>query len=197
MLAPSDYLNLFSSCKLTTDPALLKQLDYVCRVAIANQAMYQNVGNERKIPWPIIASIHFRESGQNFTKHIHNGDPLTAKTVHVPKGRPIWGNPPFTWVESACDAFSEVWRPSSWDIGDCLEFIERYNGIGYQKHGVNTPYLWDMTDKYTSGLFIADGSFNPLAKESRPGAVSILKTLAAKGVSFDFSTLSNGGSLLH
>ncbi len=181
-----DYLGLYSDCELTTDTVKLKQLDYVCRVALTNESLYQLVSHTVNIPWPLIAAIHFRESNQNFKCHLHNGDPLTARTVHVPAGRPVAGQPPFTWVDSAIDALNGVWRPLAWDLASCLEFLERYNGTGYQKHGVNTPYLWDLTNEYVSGLFVADGAFDPDAKESRPGAVALLKTLEEKGVSLDF-----------
>lgn len=193
----NDYLSLYSTCVLTVVPAKVRQLDYICRVALANQTLYELASHETGIPWPIIAAIHFRESNQSFKCHLHNGDPLTAKTVHVPVGRPVLGQPPFTWVASAIDALTGIWKPTAWSIAGCLEFLERYNGIGYQKHGVNTPYVWDYTDKYVTGLYISDGSFDPLAMESRPGAVSILKSLALKGVTLDFTILDSSGSLLH
>lgn len=197
MLSPSDYVNLFSTAVLTQETLKVKELDYICRVATLNESQYRHVEGGARIPWPLIAAIHFRESNQDFTKHLHNGDPLTAKTVHEPRNRPTWGQPPYSWVDSAQDALSSLWKPVTWDIAGCLEFSERYNGIGYQKHGVNTPYLWDYTSKYDSGLFVADGSFDPTKKECRPGIVSILKTLAQKGVSLDFTSIDSGGSLLH
>jgi len=39
----------------------------------------------------------------SFKLHLHNGDPLTARTVNVPKGRPKTGQPPFAWGISAKD----------------------------------------------------------------------------------------------
>ena len=182
MITPSDYEQLFSSCILTTDPRQVQELNYVCRVAIANELAYQTVSAATGIPWPAIAVIHFREAGQNFKSHLHNGDPLTARTTHVPAGRPARGEPPFTWSVSAIDALSGLWRPREWSIPMCLSFFASYNGFGYEKRGVLSPYLWDFTDKYSSGLFVADGHFDPNAKESRPGAVAILKTLQARGV---------------
>lgn len=197
MITPSDYLTLYSTAKLTTDPLKLKELDSICKVALTHESLYRAVQLMVKVPWPIIAAIHYRESDQDFTKHLHNGDPLSARTVHVPAGRPIEGEPPFTWPESAADALNMAIRPKSWEIASCLDFMERYNGTGYQKHSVNTPYLWDYTDKYLSGLYTNDGIYDASVKESRPGAVSILKSLEAKGVSLDFSALSSPVVGLH
>jgi lysozyme family protein len=188
MMTPSDYQNLWDTSKLTPDAKRLQALDYVCRVALTNQSTYQAVQNLTRIPWPLIAAIHFRESDQNFKCHLHNGDPLSARTVHVPKGRPATGEPPFTWMQSAADAFVGEWRPSDWSLPSCLEFMERFNGLGYQKHGINSPYLWDYTDKYVSGLYVADNKFDPHAKEDRPGCVAIIKSLIVKGVKLDALT---------
>lgn len=197
MMTLTDYLGLYSSCVLTTSPAKVKELDYVARVAATNKSTYFAVQAACNIPWPLVAAIHFREANQNFTRHLHNGDPLTARTVHVPVGRPLAGQPPFSWQNSASDALSGVWRPLAWDIANCLEFIERYNGLGYQKHGINSPYLWDYTSKYTSGLFVSDGSFDPNASEARPGAVAILKTLESMGVSLEFSSMAATKPVFH
>ncbi len=106
--------------------------------------------------------------------------------MRVPAGRPLtFGPPPFTWAESAIDALSETWRPDDWSIAGILEFLERYNGLGYQKYDILSPYLWDFTNHYQKGLFVSDGRFDPEKIEFRAGAVSILKVLSAKGVSLE------------
>lgn len=192
-----DYAGLYEKCVVMSDPNRSLILDTVSAIAITNKDLYSQVEKKTKVPWPIIAAIHFRESGQNFSTHLHNGDPLTARTLHAPMGRPLAGSPPFTWDESACDVFTGFWRPKAWDIGGCLQFMERYNGMGYQRRGVMTPYLWDYTSVYISGLFTADGEFDADAREDRPGTVSILKTLFLKGVSLDFSALSPTNLMLH
>jgi lysozyme family protein len=46
------------------------------------------VAGEVGIPWYVVAVIHNMEAGQNLRTHLHNGDSLTARTVHVPAGRP-------------------------------------------------------------------------------------------------------------
>lgn len=181
-----DYQDLFTRSLVTMDPNRVTELGYVCGIALQNQKIYEAVSLSTTIPWPLVAAIHYRESDQNFKCHLHNGDPLTARTTHVPVGRPKQGEPPFTWTDSACDALGDLWRPDDWYIPGCLEFLERYNGMGYQKHGINTPYLWDYTSLYDAGLYVADGVFDPKARESRPGAVAILKSLSIKGVSLDF-----------
>ncbi len=194
---PQDYEAFYRSAQLTTDPFKRRQLERICKVALANHTLYKLVENETGVFWALVAAIHYRESGQSFKCHLHNGDPLSARTVHVPMGRPLLGSPPFTWTASAIDALSEEWKPSAWDLAGCLEFLERYNGLGYQKHGVMSPYLWDFTSLYQKGLFTSDGVFDPEKVESRAGCVAILKTLTEEGVSLAFSGLGVRPEGLH
>lgn len=190
MLKEFDYYCLYKSCTLTTDPVSLTQLAKVADTALAHREVYEDVQRKAKVPWVAIAALHFRESNQSFAGHLHNGDPLTARTIHRPASRPQVGDPPFTWTNSAIDALSLVWKPRSFSIGAQLEFLERYNGVGYQKVKLNTPYLWDFTDKYTSGLFTSDGVLDPEKKESRPGCAALFKLFESRGISLDFTWLS-------
>jgi lysozyme family protein len=182
MMTQSDYPTLYRDCETTKDQKSLAQLERVCKAVLANTTPYQVVQKGSGVPWLVVACIHFRESDQNFRCHLHNGDPLTARTVRFPPGRPEKGEAPFEWHDSAIDAFINLWRPKSWSLPGALEFMERYNGLGYRKHGVKTPYLWDFTNQYSGGLFVADGSLDMTKRENRPGIVAILKTLESKGV---------------
>ena len=72
---------------------------------------------------------------------MHNGDPLTGRTVHVPAGRPITGDPPFPWDASSIDALKGFGLDNlnSDDLTSTLNAIERSNGIGYRARGVSSP----------------------------------------------------------
>lgn len=173
-----DYGLLYAEATIQRDK--LKILDFIYRCSVDHKKEYEQVSNRTGIPWSVIAAIHYRESDQNFKRHLHNGDPLSDRTIHVPVGRPRAGYPPFLWPESAVDSMSDTWRPLSWNVQGALEFMERYNGMGYQKVGILTPYLWDFTDKYTSGLFVSDHRFDPNVRENRAGCVAILKYFDSK-----------------
>lgn len=186
-----DYTYLFEKSQLTTDPVKQIQVRGVCQTLLANQVAYNSVQTATGVPWPVIGAIHFRESSQDFDCHLHNGDPLSARTVHVPAGRPLAGNPPFTWIASAIDALSETWRPFDWSIENALAFCEHYNGYGYWARGVNSPYVWSFTDAYTGGLFTSDGVIDLSRKDSRPGVAAIFKTLSSwGGLTLDFNQMA-------
>ena len=134
-----------------------------------------------EIPWYFIATIHNMESNLNFNTHLHNGDSLKHRTIHVPKGRPLYGEPPFLFEDSAVDALQmkglDKWN--DWSLGGMLFQMERYNGWGYYKYhpSVNSPYLWSGTNYYTSGKYIADGKFDKNAISKQIGCVALLKHL--------------------
>jgi lysozyme family protein len=146
----------------------------------AAQSRYQIVDSETGVPWQIIGILHQREASGNFHCHLHNGDPLTARTVHVPSGRPAWGTPPYKWEDSAVDAlhYDNLTGLPDWeDIATALDRIERYNGLGYRTHGILSPYLWAGTNHYSEGKYTADGHFDAIAVDRQPGAAGLLKLL--------------------
>ena len=90
--------------RMTIKSSVIPSLDKVARGIIADRKRYEAVEATTGVPWFWIGITHNRESGRNFKTHLHNGDPLTARTRQVPKGRPIHGRPPFKWETSAEDA---------------------------------------------------------------------------------------------
>ena len=67
----------------------------------SHETRYRKVSEQAGVPWGFVAAVHTMEAGLDFARHLHNGDPLTGRTVHVPAGRPKKGDPPFIWEESA------------------------------------------------------------------------------------------------
>ena len=184
MMNPNDYETLFNSSSLNNvyDSQIVNAVGSI----LFSQPRYEEVQKLSGIPWIVIALIHYRESGLKFNCHLHNGDPLTARTVHVPINRPL-GIPPFTWAESAVDALSQVWRPQSWSLGAALEFLERYNGLGYQNHVIYSPYVWAATTAYRKGLFVADGTFDPEKISKQIGCAALMKWIIQIGHKLDFT----------
>jgi lysozyme family protein len=119
------------------------------------------------------------ECGFDFSAHLHNGDPLTARTIQVPKGRPAAGTPPFTWRESAVDALTmkKLDRVQDWSAPSMLHLLERYNGLGYRKRGLPSPYLWSFSNHYEKGKFVKDGVYDPNAVSKQCGAAVMLRAV--------------------
>lgn len=145
-----------------------------------NQERYEGVVGDTGVPWFFVGVLHWMESAGDFSTHLHNGDPLRARTVRVPAGRPRRGKPPFSWEESAKDAlalkslFSDEIR---WTVPRVLYEAERYNGFGYAWRGVNSPYVWSGTQHYVRGKYVRDGVFSHTAVSEQVGVAAILKAL--------------------
>jgi lysozyme family protein len=144
---------------MAIDAKKMPQVNKITERIYKSKSLYDDVSESTGVPWYVIATIHYRESGNSFKCHLHNGDPLTKRTIQVPKGRPLVGDPPFTWQESAVDAIKmqKLDKITDWSIDNILERLERYNGYGYRNKGVPSPYLWSWSNAYKSGKYVADG----------------------------------------
>jgi lysozyme family protein len=177
-----EYKAMFDSMQVDED----KASEISKAVALINKGKQRYLSVTAKLnlkcPWYALGIVHYLEGSCNFSKHIHNGDPLTARTWQVPAGRPLL--PPqfgksYTWEESAEDWFRlKNWHKwQDWGVQDMLYRFEANNGFGYRKRSVATPYLWSYSDHYDKGKFVADGKYDADAVSKQVGAAILLKEL--------------------
>lgn len=155
------------------------------RIFVPARSRYEKVGTSAgKTPWWFIAIVHQLEGSSDFSTHLHNGDPLTRRTVLVPAGRPVAGEPPFTWEESAVDALQlqRLDVQDDWSLAGAAFAFEEYNGFGYRNRGVVSPYLAAQTNLWSKGKFVADGRYDPLAGSSQIGALAFLRRMVDRKV---------------
>ena len=182
----SEYRTLFDSCSIRPE----HEADVRANVSrlVAGASVYQKISDAAggRISWPFIGITHGLECSFSFEKHLHNGDPLTARTVHVPAGRPKTGSPPFSFQESALDAIQleGLDTVDNWTLADMLFRWEKFNGFGYRRPDINihTPYLWSFSNHYERGKFVGDGVFDASAVSRQCGAAVMLKGLVLGGV---------------
>ena len=166
----------------TIRPEHAAAIEAEARKVLLGRKRYEVVALATGVPWGVIGVLHARESDCDFSTHLHNGDKLTARTHHVPAGRPPWGDPPFDWTDSAEDALrfdkiNEIAEPGQWDISAAAAACETFNGFGYRRYGMVDPYLWAGTTLYDKGKFTADGLLDHNAIDSQPGAMAVLQVL--------------------
>lgn len=173
------YLNLWNQCRVRPEEQAL--VEGIAKGIEANRQRYEQVASVIGCPWWFVGIIHYMEGSGSFKTHLHNGDPLTARTRRVPAGRPLVGNPPFDWDSSAIDALKMkgLHTIKDWCLERCLFEWERYNGWGYVYHRINSAYVWSYTNLYVSGKYIKDGAFSATAVSKQAGAAAILKGLIA------------------
>jgi lysozyme family protein len=175
----SEYRKLFETLVLVDKR---KGIIDDCRTRLAQgRSRYEKVSIVTGVPWFLVGIFHQLEC-RSFNVHLHNGDPLNARTVHVPIGRPLSGLPPFTWEESAVDTlrYRHMNEVTDWTIEAFLYQLEVTNGMGYRMHGVHSPYLWGGSNHYSKGRYVADGSFDPEAVSRIIGGAIQLKFAVPK-----------------
>jgi lysozyme family protein len=178
-----DYERLYRSAAIRSERQ--SEVNRIAGQIKANSKRYQSVGKPLGVPWYVVGIIHSLEGSLNFSTHLHNGDPLTARTTRVPAGRPPTGRPPFTWTQSAIDALTMegFGRWKDWSVPGILFKLEGYNGFGYRhlQAPIPSPYLWSFSSQYTRGKFVADGRFSATAVSAQCGGAVLLMRLQDSG----------------
>lgn len=145
---------------------------------ITNWDKYKAVEDITGVPAELVGAIHLQEASGNFSKYLGNGQPLSMRTTIVPKGR----GPFKDWQSGAIDAMKyelNVLRLSlpdgPWTIGKMLWFAEAYNGAGYFRRKLASPYVYAWSNHHQKGRFVADGVFSPTSVPGNPGVAVVLK----------------------
>jgi lysozyme family protein len=179
-----EYQKLFFLCHVR--PERVKLIDGVADKIVKGKDRYDEIAKRIGCPWWVVGLIHNMECGLRFDRHLHNGDPLTDRTKHVPSGRPAIGKPPFTFADSACDALTLMGyhHETDWTIGRVLYLFEKYNGLGYRQYhpDIKSPYLWSFTNWYSKGKYVADGKFDHEAVSQQIGIAAILKRMQERNL---------------
>lgn len=168
-----EYADLWK--RMVIPAAKLATVNGIASRLLVNKKRYQDVTHMTGVPWFVIAALHERESGADFSTYLGNGEPLSRKTKLVPKGR----GPFISWETGAIDALKldgldqvTDWTPER----ACFE-VEKFNGFGYRNKGINSPYLWSFTSNYTRGKYVSDGRYNASAVDGQCGAIPVLRQI--------------------
>lgn len=185
----------WDACKVLADkgPTFKKVADRL--TAPEAKVRYQAVEKLTGVPWWFIAVVHEREASQRWDRQLGQGDPLSKKSTHKPKGR----GPFKTWEDGAVDALTKcapfAATNHDWSPAGALTMLEKYNGLGYASKGRPSPYIWAGTDQYVSGKYIADGVYDPNVVDTQLGCAGLLKFMGIfnKSTGATTSTVVVGG----
>ncbi len=160
--------------------------DHVAEKLCSAKDRYEAVSKITNVPWFVIAVIHEREASQSWAANLAQGDPWDKVSKHVPKGQ----GPFHSWEEAAVNALTNspplAARWKDWSTGGTLALLEQYNGLGYARRGLPSPYIWAGTNQYSHGRYIADGHFDPHAVDHQLGCAGLIARMALidKSVAF-------------
>jgi len=180
-----EYTQRFRDCKIRDE--YRSQVNwYVGKLRDdSGREQYNKVAEEVCAPWYFVGIIHAMEASFNFRAHLHNGDPLSRRTVQVPRGLPKEWIPPDDWVSSASDAIrhDKFADEPDWSLPRMLYRWEAYNGFRSRVlHNIKTPYLWSFSNHYDKGKFVADNVWDANATSKQCGAAVMLKALVEGGI---------------
>lgn len=156
-------------------------VDAAARTIIAGRRRYETVGRALGIPWAIIGLLHMREASNDFACHLHNGDSLKRRTVHVPAGRLPTHEPPFGWEESAIDALrlDGLDKMGPWTLEAFAFAAERFNGFGPRNRGKRSGYLWAGSNVYDGGKYVEDNVWSASTWDEQLGVMPVLAAIEA------------------
>ena len=180
----NEYVNMWNSMVLR--PEKTQEMAKLATTIANGRPRYANVAAQfnNLLPWFVVGVLHAMECSCRFDEHLHNGDPLTARTVHAPKNRPPIWDPSWSWETSAkdaieCDGLDKV---QGWTLARILYTFERYNGFGPRRNfGKATAYLWSYSNHFVRGKYVGDGQWDPEAPSKQTGAAVLLKQLVTSG----------------
>lgn len=168
-----DYIDFYN--KIIISPSIAQEVNIIA-TEIRNEPRYLKVEEETGVSANLIGAIHQLESGRDFKTHLHNGDSLLRKTRKSPAGRPP-GKPPFTWLNSAIDAVKYDGLTTSDSKAEQCQASINYNGLGYERKGIVSPYGFNGSQFYKRGKYTGDGVYNPRVVSKQIGVCVILKEI--------------------
>lgn len=176
MTPKSNYVKLFKTAKITRSKGWVKAY---AKKMYKDKGRYKGVADHIGCPWWVVAMIHTMECSRSWKKGLHNGQPWNKRTTWVPKGR----GPFVSWDEAAVDAlkYDKAHLVPKWTLDSALYFLEGYNGRGYKKRKMNSPYLWAFTNHWTKGKYVSDGVFDPEADTKQAGICTYLLAMIELG----------------
>ncbi len=168
--------NLLATVKKTKSTAWYEK-SFVPKI-VRYKDKYKAVEKNTGVPAAFIMCIHAREAAPDigpFQKYLGNGQSLNQKTTKVPKGR----GPFKTWEDGAIDAIRlmNLHHIEDWSLTQMCWQWERYNGLGYKNRGLNTPYVWNFTNHYTKGHYVADGTFSSTSIDNNIGCYALYQLI--------------------
>jgi lysozyme family protein len=187
------YLNLFN--KMTIMSGHDAQISAIISKILSGKTRYLSVEKLTGVPWFWIGIVHNLEGNCSFSTYLGNGQRLSCKTTLVPAGR----GPFKTWEDGAVDAINlqGLSKIVDWSIPRCLYQFEAWNGFGYVKYNINSPYLWSFSSLYSRGKYVGDGDFDSSAISAQCGAAVVLKTMIDRNIiNFKGNTMDELGSIL-
>lgn len=174
-----EYKQLWRTMVVTRDQAAHQRLRNLFN---RHRDVYRQVEVATGVPAAMVFVIHVREAGESDVGRwrgvLHNGEKIVGtgrKTRLVPAGC----GPFATWHAAAVHALRMKGFHLIHDFPPerILWCLEPYNGYGYRRRGLRTPYIWAGTNHQQRGKYVSDGVFNSNVWDTQVGCAPVLRAL--------------------
>jgi lysozyme family protein len=174
-------------------PARMTEFTNEATFSVIHKETYIEIqeATPHKVPWPMIAVIHWREATEDkaghprFDTYLGNGQSLARRTTEVPANRgPFPG--PHGFFNGALDALrvDDLLNVIDWRLEKMLFHITGFNGWGYGIHP--SPYIWGGTSVQVRGKYTSDRHYDATVWDTQPGCAPLLAMIAKLDASVKF-----------
>lgn len=160
-------------------PERVHQFTTIAQFAVDHKTRYKEIELATGVMWPHVAVLHRREGDSDFNTYLGNGQRLDRLTTIVPKNRgPFTG--PDAFFKGAKDALrlDALDQVKDWRLEKILYYCELFNGTGYDRRALPSPYNWGGTNIQKPGKYTSDGIFDRRLTDVQPGCAPLLFMIA-------------------
>jgi lysozyme family protein len=133
--------------------------------------------NNNGVPWWWCAITAERESTQNWSRSLAQGDRWDHTSVNEPAGR----GPFKSWEDAAVDALhlDHADDIPEWRLERALFMWERFNGWGYYLYHdkMPSPYVWGQSTIQVRGKYVRDKKWDSREWDEQLGCATMLRGL--------------------
>lgn len=144
--------------------------------AMGGKNQYLVTEHDTYVPWWMVSIIAERESTQDFSRSLAQGDRWNKRSTNEPISGPFR-----SWEDAAVWALHHdgLDAVKDWRLEKVFYYLERYNGWGYYLyHGhMPSPYIWGGTSVQRRGKYVRDRVWDPTKWDEQLGAAAMLKSL--------------------
>lgn len=162
-----------------------------------DKAVYGEVAARTGVPIAVLMALSEREMSGNLRCYLGNGQLLIRRTTIVPIGRgPFLRQAPQDFIVGCLDALhldgldQVASQPGGWTMPRAAYETEEWNGEGYRRMGIPSPYVFGATSVQRPGKYIRDHVYDSHVMDPQLGTLAIIEKLMELDSSLSFGAAS-------
>jgi lysozyme family protein len=166
-----------------------------CERLLHDKPVYQRIFEATGVPTAGLMALAEREMTGNLHCYLGNGQRLTKRTTIVPINRGPFPDTIDGFISGALDALhldglDQVARlPGGWSLPRFAYESEKWNGWGYRRYRIPSPYAFGGTTVQRPGKFIRDHDYSSTLMDPQLGTIAIVEKLFELDPSLKFADL--------